>query len=87
MADMMNVPVLGIVENMSYLECSDCGKKINIFGESHVEDIAAEFGYDVLGKLPIDPAIAALCDKGLLETTEKDYLAQAFDSVKTKLNI
>ena len=87
MADMMNVPVLGIVENMSYLECSDCGKKINIFGESHVEDIAAEFGYDVLGKLPIDPAIAALCDKGLLETTEKDYLAQAFDFVKTKLNI
>ena len=87
MADMMNVPVLGIVENMSYIECPDCGKKISIFGESHVDEIANEFGYEVLGKLPIDPAIAALCDKGMLETTEKEYLADAFATVKGKISL
>jgi len=87
MADMMKIPVLGIVENMSYIECPDCGKKINVFGESHVDEIAEEFGYDVLGKLPIDPAIASLCDKGLLETTEKEYLKEAFDQIKTKVSL
>ena len=87
MADMMNIPVLGIVENMSYIQCPDCGKKINVFGESHVDSIAEEFGYDLLDKLPIDPEIAALCDKGLLETTSKEYLADAFAGIRSKVGV
>lgn len=87
MADMMNIPVLGIVENMSYITCPDCGKKISIFGESHVEEIAAEFGYDVLDKMPIDPNLAALCDRGMLEMYEKDCLTDAFTAVEGKLGM
>lgn len=87
MADMMNIPVLGIVENMSYITCPDCGKKISIFGESHVDEIAIEFGYPVLDKMPIDPEIAALCDKGMLETTGKEYLKAAFETIKEDLKI
>lgn len=68
MADMMNIPVLGLVENMSYIKCPDCGKEIKIFGESHIEDIANEFGYDLLAKMPIDPSVASAVDKGMIET-------------------
>ena len=56
MANMMNVPILGIVENMSYLECPDCGKKIKLYGESHIDEVAAEYGIKVLAKMPIDRA-------------------------------
>ena len=59
MADMMNVPVLGLVENMSFVKCPDCGKEIKIFGDSHIEEIAEQFGYDLLAKLPIDPEVAS----------------------------
>ncbi len=64
MAKMMDVPVLGVVENMSYLACPDCGKHINLFGESHLDDVAKSFGLDVLACLPIDPSFAKLCDEG-----------------------
>ena len=64
MAKDMNVPVLGLVENMSYFECPDCGKQYKIFGESHIDDVANKYGLDVLARLPINPEYAALCDAG-----------------------
>jgi Mrp family chromosome partitioning ATPase len=64
MAEDMNVPVLGLVENMSYFECPDCGKQYKIFGESHIDDVAAKHGLEVLARLPINPEFAALCDAG-----------------------
>ena len=67
MADKMDVPVLGVVENMSYVECPDCRKKIKVFGTSHLDEVAAQYGVDVLGRLPIDPKLAAMCDAGTLE--------------------
>lgn len=67
MADMMNIPVLGLVENMSYIKCPDCGKEIKVFGESHIDAIADEFGYDLLARVPIDPAVASSVDRGLIE--------------------
>ncbi|MDD6467908.1 MAG: P-loop NTPase [Erysipelotrichaceae bacterium] len=67
MAKMMNVPILGIVENMSYFACPDCGKKIQIFGESHIDEIASEHDLQVLAKLPMNPEIAKACDEGRLE--------------------
>ena len=85
MADMMNIPVLGIVENMSYVKCPDCGKEIKVFGESHIEKVAEKFGYDLLGKLPIDPKLAALIDRGMIELMENDYLDKAADIVEAKL--
>ncbi|MBQ3334417.1 MAG: Mrp/NBP35 family ATP-binding protein [Eubacteriaceae bacterium] len=67
MAKMMNVPVLGIVENYSYLTCPDCGKKIPVFGESKIDAVAADFDMKVLGKLPLNPKVAALMDAGAIE--------------------
>ncbi len=82
MAEMMDIPVLGIVENMSYLKCPDCGSEIPVFGVSKIEEIAAEHGLDVLGRIPIDPKLAAACDKGLIETFEGDWLAKAVEKVE-----
>ncbi len=65
MADMMNIPILGLVENMSYLKCPDCNKEIQVFGESHVEEIAQKHGLNVLVKLPIDLALQKIAIKGL----------------------
>lgn len=76
MAEMMNVPILGLIENLSYVECPDCGKKIAVFGESHVEEIAQQHSLNVLAKLPIDPALAAACDSGSIE----GYPAAALES-------
>ena len=64
MAKDMNVPVLGLVENMSYFECPDCGKQYKIFGESHIDEVAEKYGLDVLARLPMNPEYAALCDAG-----------------------
>lgn len=83
MAQMMNIPILGIVENMSYIECPDCKKKISVFGESHVDEVAKEYGVPVLAKLPIDPALANLVDKGaieLFECDEADAIADAAEA-------
>ncbi len=84
MADMMSVPVLGLVENMSYAVCPDCGKHIPVFGESHIGEIADKFGYDLLGKIPLDPKLAALCDKGWIEMMENNYLDAAADALEAK---
>ena len=81
MANMMNIPVLGLVENMSYVKCPDCGKEIKIFGESHIDDIANEFGYDLLAKIPIDTSVASLVDKGMIEYILCDYLDSAADKI------
>ena len=74
MARMMDVPVLGIVENMSYFVCDQCGKEHHIFGESHVEEIAGRFGVQNVARLPIQPALAAACDKGTIELMEAPWL-------------
>lgn len=83
MAKMMNVPVLGLVENMSYVSCPDCGKPIHVFGESHIDEVAAKYDLKVLGKLPIDPKLAAACDKGAIELFEGDWLDSAADLIES----
>ena len=70
MANMMNIPVIGIVENMSYALCPDCGKKIKVFGDSHVDQIANQFGIEVLGQIPIDPKLSQAADAGMIELFE-----------------
>ena len=82
MAKKMNVPILGLVENMSYLECPDCGKKISVFGESHIDDVAKEYGIPVLAQIPIRPAIAKAVDEGTVEYVEADFLDDAVKAVK-----
>ena len=67
MAKLMDVPVLALVENMSYITCPDCGREIRVFGESHIDEIAEKHGVDTVAKLPIDPAFAAACDAGTIE--------------------
>ena len=84
MAEMMDIPILGIVENMSYLKCPDCGKKISVFGESKIDETAKHYGLDVLGRIPIDPSIAQKCDEGNVEKIDADYLNAAFDAVLKK---
>lgn len=87
MAQMMDIPVLGLVENLSYVTCPDCGKKINVFGESHIEEIAARFGYPLLARIPMDHKLAALCDKGWIEMMENSYLDAAADALEAKLPV
>lgn len=86
MARMMDIPILGIVENMSYVECPDCGKRINIFGESKTDAVAAEFELKVLAKLPINPVLANNCDNGLIELFEGDYMEAAADEIEKSVN-
>lgn len=81
MAKLMNIPVVGIVENMSYLICPDCGKKIDIFGHSKLEEVAKETGLDILGRMPIDPKLAELCDEGRIEEMPVEYLESAVDKL------
>ncbi|HOO27093.1 MAG TPA: Mrp/NBP35 family ATP-binding protein [Lachnospiraceae bacterium] len=81
MAEMMDIPVLGLVENMSYVKCPDCGKKISIFGESKLESISEEIGIDILGRIPIDPAIAGLVDAGDFESFSCDCLSEAAEKL------
>ena len=86
MANLMNIPVLGLVENMSYVKCPDCGKEIKVFGESHIEEVAEKFGYELLAKVPMDPKLAALVDKGWIEMMDNDYLENAARTIDEKLN-
>lgn len=81
MAQMMNVPILGIIENMSYLECPDCGKKISVFGESKIDDVAASMNIPVLAKLPIKSKNAELVDKGAVELAECDEINAAAEKL------
>lgn len=82
MANMMHIPVLGFVENYSYLQCPDCGKKINVFGKSHLDEIAVENSLPILARLPIDPAVAEAYDHGQMETVNTDVLAGAIKAIK-----
>ena len=74
MAEMMKVPLLGLVENMSYFTCPDCGKRHSVFGDSHIDEIAARYNTKVIAKLPIDPDLAAMIDAGKAEAFEGNYL-------------
>ena len=85
MADMMKIPVLGVVENMSYVVCPDCGKKIYVFGEGKANEVAADFGYEVLGDVPMDQKLASLCDNGIIELMENGYLDAACDKIEKTL--
>ncbi len=81
MADLMNIPILGLVENMSYFKCDKCGEKHSIFGESHIEEIADKYGIKNIAKLPIDPQIAKKCDQGAVESFEGDWLEDLAESL------
>lgn len=81
MAKAMDIPVYGIVENMSYVKCPDCGKEIKVFGDSRIEELAESFGYDVLGRIPMDPKLSALVDKGWIEMMNNDYLDTAAEII------
>ena len=81
MANMMNIKVLGVIENMSYLNCPDCGRKINIFGESHLEDFAKEMKFDVLAKLPLVSENATLVDAGEVEKISLDEILPAVEAL------
>lgn len=82
MAEQMNVPVLGLVENYSYLECPDCGKKINVFGKSGIDETAAQLSVNVLGKIPIISEMAEKADDGEFDTISNPYLQQAVDIIE-----
>ena len=82
MAEMMDVPILGIVENMSYIVCPDCGKKIALFGESRSEEAAARHGLDLLAEMPIDPKLASLVDAGKIEDFEGDWMSGVAEAVE-----
>ena len=81
MAEAMHIPVLGIVENYSYLKCPDCGKKISVFGESHIDEIAKELGVPVLGKMPIDPALAEAVESEKFYESDNQYLSGAVNKL------
>lgn len=83
MAQMMNIPVIGLVENMSYVTCPDCGKEIRVFGESHIENIAKKHDVKNIAKLPIDPKLAAACDAGAIELFEGNWLDDMFSSIES----
>lgn len=79
MARMMDIPILGIVENMSYIQCPDCGKQIKIFGESHLSTIADKHGIRKTARIPMDPAIARACDNGSIELYNGSWLDEMAD--------
>ena len=82
MANMMHIPVLGFVENYSYLQCPDCGKRIEVFGKSHLEDVAKEFDLPILARLPIDPEVARCYDSGKMENVDVSHMSAVIDAVK-----
>ena len=82
MAAMMNVPVLGLVENMSYLACPDCGKKIEVFGHSKAKAIASEYGIPAIAQMPLDPTISTLADNGRIEDYDGSALADVFAQIQ-----
>ncbi len=82
MANMMNIPILGVVENMSYVECPDCGKKIKLYGDSHIDAVCAENGIPLLAQIPISPDITHACDMGLIEDFSGDFLDLAVETIE-----
>jgi Mrp family chromosome partitioning ATPase len=85
MAESMNIPVLGIVENMSWLRCPDCGRDIRLFGKGKTHEIASELGIPVLGSMPVDPSVAELCDRGDIEKLNSSYLDGAIGHIQRAL--
>ncbi|MBR4163560.1 MAG: P-loop NTPase, partial [Solobacterium sp.] len=79
MAEMMNIKVLGLIENMSYVECPHCKEKIYVFGESHIDDVAGKYGLPILAKVPLDARISAASDAGTIENLEIEQLKDAAD--------
>lgn len=86
MASLMDIPVLGLVENYSYIVCPDCGKVIRPYGESKIEELAKNYGTSVLAKLPIDKDLANQCDRGVIELFEGDYMERCADILENKFN-
>lgn len=84
MAKMMDVPVLALVENMSYITCPDCGKEIHVFGESHIDEIAQKYGVETVARMPIDPALAAACDAGTIESFNGTWLDCVLEKLTTE---
>ena len=84
MAQMMNIPVLGIVENMSYVTCPDCGKEYHVFGQSHIDAIAEKFGVKTVSKLPIDAKLASACDAGMIEQFYGAWLDNMFTMIESE---
>lgn len=84
MAQMMHIPIVGLVENMSYVQCPDCGKKLYIFGEGKTEEAAKEYGLPLLAKMPIDPQLAKLTDDGCIEQFEGHWLDGVVDAILKK---
>ncbi len=87
MANMMNVPILGIVENMSYIACPDCGRKISVFGESTADALALEHGIPAVAKMPIDRNLTVYADSGKLEEAEQDYLRSFFHNLVKQIKL
>ncbi len=83
MAEMMNIPIVGIVENMSYFECPDCGERHSIFGESRIDSLAEKHKIDTVSKLPINPKLAQSCDRGMIELFEGDWLENMADKIQS----
>ena len=84
MAKMMDVPVLALVENMSYITCPDCGKEIHVFGESHIDEIAQKHGVETVARMPIDPKLAAACDAGTIESFSGTWLDGVLEKLTTE---
>lgn len=83
MAKMMDLPIIGLVENMSYIQCGKCGEKIEVFGKSHLNEAAEAYGLDILGQIPIQTELAAACDSGRVEEAEpEEWLEKAIEAVK-----
>lgn len=87
MADMMNIPILGIVENMSYITCPDCGRKIEIFGDSKVDAVALEHGIANVAKVPVDPELTKAADSGSIEQVERDYYTTFLDRIVKQIKL
>lgn len=87
MARMMNIPILGIVENMSYVKCPDCDKEIKVFGESRVEEIAEKFKIENIAKIPMESKIAAACDKGMIELFDGNWLDGMADMIEKRIEV
>ncbi len=85
MAKLMNIPVLGVIENYSYLQCPDCGRKIEVFGKSHIEEIAKETGLKLAGQIPIESVYSEKADEGRFSEVENDYLKPAMDCIREAL--
>ncbi|MGI6737621.1 MAG: P-loop NTPase [Anaerovoracaceae bacterium] len=81
MAEMMDVPVLGVIENMSYVKCPDCGREIKVFGDSRIDEIAAERGIEVIAKAPMDPSLSTSCDKGMIELYDGEWMRPLEDKL------